>query len=63
MVTVISKKRACTRKAEVVDQVKAMHEKLATRCDIELARDKARDERKDRRREFKLARMQAKLVG
>lgn len=61
MITVISKKRACTKRAETIDKVKAMHERMAAKCDIELAKDKAKDERKDRRREFKLARMQAKM--
>ena len=59
-VTVTIKNRACTRKATTADKIKRLNETMAALCDKAIAKDEAKQERKDRRAEFKKQRLAKK---
>ena len=58
--TVTIKNRACTRKATTADKIKRLNETMAALCDKAIAKDEAKQERKDRRAEFKKQRLAKK---
>ena len=51
--TVTIKNRACTRKAATADKIKVINEKMADLCDKALSKERAKDERKAKRAEFR----------
>ena len=51
--TAIYKNRACSKKALTKDKVNALNTKMAVHCDKVLAKDRAKEERNERRKSFK----------